>query len=105
MRLEYYPKERLKRELIAIIDRHLGPAKYQIFFFGSRVTGKSSERSDIDIGIEGNAPVPPTTLLDIKDEIEILPTLYSIELVDFHRVAQKFRDVVGDEKEYITPLP
>ncbi|MEK7189472.1 MAG: nucleotidyltransferase domain-containing protein [Patescibacteria group bacterium] len=52
-RLEYYPVEKLKKELKDIAAKYLDLKKYHLFFFGSRVTGKGSERSDIDVGIEG----------------------------------------------------
>jgi len=49
MRLEHYPIEKLKKEILEIIGKHLDLNKYKIFFFGSRVTGKGNDRSDIDI--------------------------------------------------------
>ena len=57
------------------------------------MTGKANERSDIDIGIEGPKPLPAEILLDIQEEIENLPTLYKIEIVDFATVDKKFREV------------
>ena len=51
------------------------------------------ERSDIDIGIEGPAPVPHPALAAIHDELEEAPTLFTIDVVDFRRVPEKFRKV------------
>ena len=77
----------------AVIRRHLPDASYRIFLFGSRAEGKAHERSDIDIGIEGPHPVPHPTLARIQEELEEAPTLYSIDVVDFSRVSEKFRHV------------
>jgi predicted nucleotidyltransferase len=64
------------------------------FLFGSRATGTQHDRSDIDIGIEGPAPVPRRTLVAIEEELEDAPTLYTIEVVDFQRLPETFRRVV-----------
>lgn len=64
--------------------------------------GRGTDRSDIDVGIEGPHSIPTKICLKIQDEIEELPTLYKIELVDFSRVAPKFREVALQHTEPIT---
>jgi len=76
-----------------VVRRHVPDPAYRVFLFGSRAAGSPSERSDIDIGIEGPAPVPHDVLAAIQDEIEEAPTLYSIDVVDFVRLPAKFRRV------------
>lgn len=105
MRLEHYPLEKLKKELLAILARHLDLSRYRVFFFGSRVTGKGTDRSDIDVGIEGPEPVPFIKMAHIEDEIELLPTLYKIDIVDFSRVSEIFRKVATRHREFLTPSP
>lgn len=105
MRLAHYPIEKLTHELLNIIGFYLDLTAYKIFFFGSRVTGRSTERSDIDVGIEGPNPIPHETLQDIDEKIEELPTLYKIEVVDFRRVPKKFAAVAREHVEYLTPTP
>jgi predicted nucleotidyltransferase len=77
----------------AVIRRHIPDPCYRVFVFGSRATGSAPERSDIDIGIEGPAPVPRSALAAIQDELEEAPTLYTIDVVDFACVPEKFRRV------------
>lgn len=50
------------------MQKHLDLNKYRVFVFGSRVTGKSSERSDIDIGIDGATAVSAVIMESIKFE-------------------------------------
>ena len=69
------------------------------------MTGRGTERSDIDLGIEGPEPIPHETLQDIEEKIEALPTLYKIEVVDFHRVPEKFAAVAHRAVEYLAPTP
>jgi predicted nucleotidyltransferase len=59
----------------SVIRRHVPDPAYRVFLFGSRATGTAGERSDIDIGIEGPAPVPRAALAAIHDELEEAPTL------------------------------
>lgn len=101
MRLEFYPVEKLKKEILEIIKRYLDLYSYQVFFFGSRVIGKGDERSDIDIGIEGDKEIPYGIMARIREDIENLPTLYKIELVDFKKVSADFREVALQHIEFI----
>ena len=77
----------------SVIRRHLPDPAYRVFLFGSRATGSARERSDIDIGIERPAPVPRAALAAIHDELEEAPTLYTVDVVDFARMPEKFRRV------------
>ncbi|MEW6680626.1 MAG: nucleotidyltransferase domain-containing protein, partial [bacterium] len=67
----------------------------------SRVAGGGNERSDIDIGIEGKEEIPHQKMFHIKEEIENLPILYKIEVVDFKKVSPDFRDVACKDVESI----
>ncbi len=101
MRLEHYPIDALRDGIVAILSRYLDLRNYRIFFFGSRVAGNGSERSDIDVGIEGDTSIPFHVMRRIRDDIETLSTLYTIEIVDFQRVSQDFRDVA---LQHVEPL-
>lgn len=100
-RLEYYPIKKLTQELKSIIAKHLDLGSYHLFFFGSRVMGKGNEKSDIDVGIEGKRPIPAKAFSKIKEEIENLPILYKIEIVDFANVSPDFKKVAKKKIETI----
>lgn len=102
MRLEHDSEEKIKKSVLNIVSKHLDLKKHKVFFFGSRVTGGGSERSDIDVGIEGPEPIPSPVWLEIQEEIENLPTLYKIEVVDFKRVSPEFREVALAHTKPIT---
>lgn len=102
MRLEHYSSEKLKKEIVTIVGKHLDVNSYAVFFFGSRVSGKGSDRSDIDIGIKGPRAVPVRELRKIKKEIGGIPTLYKIDVVDFYDVSPSFRKVASQHVEFIT---
>lgn len=101
MKLEYYSAEKLKKEIIEIIEKHINLDEYDVFFFGSRVIGKSTDRSDIDIGIKGDKPVPAGAFLKIQEDVENIPTLYKIEIVDFYRMSPIFKNVALNKIEIL----
>jgi uncharacterized protein len=101
MRLEYYSEEKLKKELLEIIGKHVDLSAYKVFVFGSRVSGGGDDRSDIDIGIEGMEAVPDGAMANIKEAIEDLPTLYKIDVIDFAQTDKKFKSVAKQHVEML----
>ena len=101
MKLEFYPQEKLKKEIRGIVGKYLNLGEYKVFFFGSRVLGKGSERSDIDVGIEGPKEIPSPIFLEIQEEIENLPILYKIDVVDFKRVSLEFKKIALQSTEVV----
>ena len=100
MKLEHYPVEKLKEEILKILGKYLDLSQYKVFFFGSRVKGNADERADIDIGIEG-PEIRSHIKLEIEEELENLPILYKIDFVDFNNVDEKFKKVAKEYVEYI----
>lgn len=101
MKLERYPVRKLKSEILSIMGKYLDLKTHKVFFFGSRVNGKSNDRSDIDIGILGPQRLPLSTLENIREEMKNLPTLYSIDVVDFQDASEDFRKIAMREVEFI----
>ncbi len=101
MKLEHYSLKNLRQQIAKITKRHLGSKDYRVFFFGSRVKGDNWERADIDLGIEGLVEIPPRLKFEIQEELEQLPLLYKIDLVDFKNVSPKFRQEALKHIEYV----
>jgi len=65
-----------------ILDAQPGIRK--IFLFGSRARGDNKNpHADIDIGIIGDRKADISVLAKIKDALDCLDTLYSIDVSDF----------------------
>ena len=94
--------EEVKKEISKILKEEL-PQSFGAFFFGSRVTGTASERSDLDVGIESpdGKTLPSDVLSKIKNRCEALPTLYMIDVVDFANISKDFRKVAKTKIEII----
>lgn len=101
MRVEYYPVEKLKKQILEIVGRHLDLRLHRVFFFGSRVTESNSRRSDIDIGIEGPKEIPARVSTEIREALDNLPTLYRFDFVDFKKVTPEFKKEAFKSIEYV----
>ena len=74
---------------------------HQVVLFGSRAQGKAKSRSDFDLGVVGNTPLPLADFFAIQDMLDELPTLYRIDWVDFARVSERFRSQALKNAEVI----
>lgn len=101
MKLEYFSQEKLQEQIKGIFRQFLSHGNYRLFFFGSRVKGNNSPRSDIDLGIEGESKLPSRLKLEIEEKLQNLPILYKIDLVDFNDVSGEFRRKVFKNIEYL----
>ncbi len=77
----------------SVVQEHV-PDGYEVFVFGSRVRGGDRKYSDIDIGIKGKKRLEMRKLGLIKAELEESMLPYRIDVVDFKRVGDRFRDLV-----------
>lgn len=101
MKLEFYPLNKLKKEILEIVGTYLPLNSYKVFFFGSRVEGDNFLRADIDVGIEGPEKIPAEIKLEIKEKIDNLPTLYKFDVVDFKEVSESFKKEALKHIEYV----
>ena len=60
-------------ETLHVAAGRLGRRK--VFLFGSRARGCAKDRSDFDLGVMGDEPMPLEDFYAIEDLIEALPTL------------------------------
>ena len=82
----------LRHAIGRIIRTYLGHSPHvKIFLFGSRATRHHTSRSDYDIGIEAAQPIPLEVLGRIQGELDALPILPKIEVVDLCRVSEAFK--------------
>jgi predicted nucleotidyltransferase len=79
------------RQVASIVRRTTRSPRYRVFLFGSHVSGEASPRSDVDIGIEGPEALNARAMQEIREACEQLPTLRTIDLVDFASMRPEFR--------------
>lgn len=86
-----------EEEIVAMLKNVLEDSSeelkgHKVFLFGSRASGKAGERSDFDVGVIGEGPLPLKAYYRIEDRFDDLPTLYRIDWVDFNRTSDRFRE-------------
>jgi predicted nucleotidyltransferase len=79
----YRRAAQLATEAARLAREILGPTT-QVIWFGSWPRTRAHERSDIDIAIRCPPGVPRDLLRRVREAIDELPTLYSIDVVDLH---------------------
>jgi predicted nucleotidyltransferase len=82
------------QHVVRAIRKFLPDEHWKILLFGSWAKGTSQTSSDLDIGIMGPEAVPWYTMVKILEEIETIPTLRSIDIVDLRSTDERFRSVV-----------
>ena len=77
-------REEQIKAMIAGVMRRFSPQLrgHRVVLFGSRASGKARLRSDFDVGVIGDEPLPAKVFHEIDDMLENLPTLYRIDWVD-----------------------
>ena len=78
------------QSIIRAVRRHVPFGHYRVFYFGSRVSGRATARSDFDVGVEADEKIPLEVMAKIREEVDAIPVLQKIDLVDFRRVSGDF---------------
>ena len=83
-------KPGLRTQIVASVAQHLGGRPYRLYLFGSRAQGAATPRSDYDIGILADEPLPLAMMERIRADLDDLPVLQHIELVDLVTASSDF---------------
>jgi predicted nucleotidyltransferase len=83
--------KKIEKKIKEIIFRFLDRKEYQVFIFGSRISGKAKKYSDYDIGIWGKKPIPSEIKVFIEEALEESDIPYKVDIVDFSLVPSRFK--------------
>lgn len=72
-----------------ILDRSV--PEYRVWAFGSRVTGRPSHYSDLDLALEGEAPLPDGRLDALREAFRESPLPWKVDILDLASVDEAFR--------------
>ena len=89
-------------EVQKIIERHAPPGT-QTILFGSWAKGDAQPNSDLDVGILAPKLVPFEIITRIRNEVEAIPTLRKIDVVDLNAVDAPFREAALAHHRVLTP--
>lgn len=65
-----------------------------IYWFGSWPKGEARPGSDIDLALLAAGPIPLDKLSSIRDDLENIPTLYQIDVVDLDTVGPALKQEI-----------
>lgn len=88
--------EKTKQKIVALISALIPKAK--IYLFGSRVRGKHSQWSDIDLAIDTGEKVSHLIVGEVIGVLAGSDIPYKIEVVDFHSVSKEMQQSILDER-------
>ena len=74
---------------------------HEVRAFGSRVTNTAKLYSDLDVVIVGEKKLDLLTLIEIKDAFMESDLPFRVDLLDWARISDQFRAVIGKEYQVL----
>jgi predicted nucleotidyltransferase len=87
--------------LLPLLRAHL-PLETGVWVFGSRAAGTARRYSDLDLALEGEAPLDPDLLGRLSEALSESDLTIKVDVIDLRTVDPAFRRII--EREMI-PLP
>jgi len=81
----------------AILAQHLPPG-VSVSVFGSRATGKARRYSDLDLALQGDAPLPFSLLADLAEAFDESDLPWKVDLLDWASVNEAFRRIIDQDR-------
>ena len=68
--------------------------------YGSHAKGNALDTSDVDVAIDAGNRLPFEIMLKIKEDIDAIPTLRSIDIVDYNDIGTALKNsIIKNSKE------
>ncbi|EKD27868.1 MAG: DNA polymerase beta subunit [uncultured bacterium] len=72
---------------------------YEIWAFGSRVTGNMKEYSDLDLAIISKDSIPSKTLALIRYELSESNLPFKVDILEWNSLSENFRAIIEENHE------
>ncbi|MCD6442667.1 MAG: nucleotidyltransferase domain-containing protein [Thermotogae bacterium] len=95
IRVKPLSDEEIREKIVKIISGYLPNCR--IYLIGSRAKGTHTERSDYDVVIVCEKRINYSIITAILDDFDKLPTLKTLDLIDFHDLDDHFKNKVFEE--------
>jgi predicted nucleotidyltransferase len=86
--------EYIIQKIVSIIVEKADPAR--IILFGSRAKGNAHKGSDIDIALEGEKALTFREMRKMKELIDDVSGLYSVDIIVLRKVDDTFKDSIKE---------
>ena len=84
----------IKNKHFHILKSILKAYNYSFFLFGSRISEKAREFSDIDLLYFEN--IPNDIIIRIEEELEESDLPYKVDLVNYNQCDDNFKKIIGN---------
>lgn len=91
---------RLRQELQKLAYKYRDKGVH-LFIFGSFARAENRSTSDLDIGVEWDGEHLERLFNQLYQEIRELPTIRKIDLVDFKKAGENFKEMASKDKIYL----
>lgn len=81
--------------VVEILNKYL--PSVEVKAFGSRVTGKAKQFSDLDLVIMSHEPIPIETLNEFKFAFSDSDLPILVDVVDWSAITDEFREKIKDQ--------
>jgi type I restriction enzyme, S subunit len=71
---------------------------YEVWGFGSRVTGTAKRYSDLDLAIIGDTALPPAVRAELEDAFSESDLPWRVDVVDWATTGATFRAIIMRDK-------
>jgi predicted nucleotidyltransferase len=75
--------------------------KGEVWAFGSRQRGAHRKHSDLDLAVVGDGRQTLSVIGNIKEAFEDSTLPYRVDVLDYHNVSPRFREIIGESYEVI----
>ena len=84
-----------QREKILRILHVTFPTDANFYAFGSRVTGRNREDSDLDVAIDTGTTIPYALLEETRDLFMASDLPFRVDIVDINSISDEFREKIS----------
>lgn len=89
--------------MVTAILQQLIP-NYEVWAFGSRVTGTARKYSDLDLAVISDRPLDFGLLGELRDAFSESDLPFKVDVVDWASTSVEFRAIIKRNYEVITPV-
>ena len=72
-------------------------AKYEFYYYGSRVKGNFRELSDLDLMIKGAQEAPLNVINKLKSDFDSSFLPYVVNISDYHTLNENFYNIIKED--------
>lgn len=94
-------EQAMLKAIVGALKKRIPAAHFRVILFGSRAEGRAREGSDYDIAIDAEEKISFSALSKLEADLEDLPTLAKVDLVDLRTAGQGITQAARTEGKVI----